>query len=336
MDFQSLIVLAAPLETGLTPFQMIGIPIAIAGAVLMSLSAMLQHRGVSKVDEQSGSKGADGLGIQQFLQLLRRPSWLFGTLLIGVAILLQLGALLFAPLVVVQPLGVVSLIVTTFIAAKQTKIPLRRGKIIAVLTSVVGIAGFVTVASTVATDSPVTEREVFTVLIIAGVDVLLTGAAFLALRHTKFRNLFYIVAGGALYGFVATFAKVILARLRTEGFDSLVLLCLVGLLLTLVVGGYFVQTAYASGSTEMVIAGLTVVDPIVAVTIGIAVLGEVAGATLLTYVLFVVFGAIAVAGVFLLEINQSEAEIRAARRRALGVATGALTVPPEESSGKPE
>lgn len=328
MSFPNIHALEVPLEVGLTPYQMIGIPIAIVGAILMSISAMLQHRGVSKVDEGSQTSSSEGLGAQQFWKLLQRPSWLFGTLLIGIAILCQLGALHFAPLVVVQPLGVVSLIVTTLVTAKQTRRRLQRGKIIAVLTSVIGIAGFVSVAATVATDSRVSDRQVLTVLIVAVVVALTTLIAFLFLRHTRARNLFYIIAGGVLYGFVATFAKVILARLQTDGIDGYAILCAAGLVLTLLVGGYFVQTAYATGTTEMVIAGLTVVDPIVAVTIGIVVLGEVAGATIITYVLFVILGAIAVLGVFLLELTQSDDEIRAARRHALGVATGQIDTRP--------
>jgi hypothetical protein len=39
-------------------------------------------------------------------------------------------------------------------------------------------------------------------------------------------------------------------------------------------GGYFVQTAYSVGSPDLVIAGLTVIDPLVAVAIAITVLGE--------------------------------------------------------------
>lgn len=332
MDLPNFNPLEASLTVGLTPYQMIGIPIAIVGAVLMSLSAVLQHRGVSKVDAHSGSSGSGGLGARQIWFLLRRPSWVFGTLLIGVAIICQLGALLFAPLVVVQPLGVVSLVVTTLISARQTRRRLSRGKIISVLTSVLGIAGFVTVAATVATDTRVTERQVITVLIIALVLVVVMGIAFAVLRQSRYRNLFYIVAGGLLYGFVATFAKVILARWQTDGIDGYTLLCAVGLVVTLLAGGYFVQTAYATGTTEMVIAGLTVVDPIVAVMIGIVVLGEVAGATLITYLLFVIFGGIAILGVFLLERSQSEEEILAARRYALGVVTAPIEIQPAESA----
>ena len=39
-------------------------------------------------------------------------------------------------------------------------------------------------------------------------------------------------------------------------------------------GSWFVQSAYASGPPDLVIAGLTVIDPIVGIAIGIAILGE--------------------------------------------------------------
>ena len=87
-----------------------------------------------------------------------------------------------------------------------------------------------------------------------------------------------------LYGFVATLAKVVINRVGNEiagvtgggTFEWLTIVCIVGLLLAAALGAYFVQTAYSVGSPDLVIAGLTVVDPLVAVAIGIAVLGEAA------------------------------------------------------------
>ena len=57
------------------------------------------------------------------------------------------------------------------------------------------------------------------------------------------------------------------------------------------------QTAYSSGPPDLVIAGLTVVDPMVAVLIGVLVLGEAAAAPLWAVIGFVIFGAVAVWGV---------------------------------------
>ncbi len=39
-------------------------------------------------------------------------------------------------------------------------------------------------------------------------------------------------------------------------------------------GSYFVQKAYAKGPPDLVIAGLTVIDPIIGIAIGVIILGE--------------------------------------------------------------
>ncbi len=72
------------------------------------------------------------------------------------------------------------------------------------------------------------------------------------------------------------------------------------------VGAYFVQTAYSVGPPDLVIAGLTVVDPMVAVLIGLLVLGEASTAPWWALVGFGVAGAIAVWGVVQLARHHPE------------------------------
>lgn len=110
--------------------------------------------------------------------------------------------------------------------------------------------------------------------------------------------LFYIVAAGIMYGFVATLAKVVISRIQTGDFEWLTVVCVVGLIAGTAIGAYFVQTAYSSGPPDLVIAGLTVIDPIVAIVIGLAVLREAEHAPWGAYVGFVIAGALAIAGVF--------------------------------------
>ena len=88
------------------------------------------------------------------------------------------------------------------------------------------------------------------------------------------RALFYVLAAGVIYGFVATLAKTVIKRLQSGEVDWLTLICVVALVAGTVLGAYFVQTAYSSGPPDLAIAGLTVVDPMVAVLIGLLVLGE--------------------------------------------------------------
>jgi drug/metabolite transporter (DMT)-like permease len=76
--------------------------------------------------------------------------------------------------------------------------------------------------------------------------------------------------------------------------------CVVGLVVAALLGGYFVQTAYSVGSPDLVIAGLTVIDPLVAIAIAIAVLGEADRFPPFAIVGLGIGGALAVIGVILL------------------------------------
>src|SRR6478609_5062361 len=80
------------------PGLLLGIPLALAGAVFMSLGAQYQHRGVEKVERLSGNASTSGLSVDQLKRLLTRPSWIIGTLMLGLAIVCQLAALVRAPL----------------------------------------------------------------------------------------------------------------------------------------------------------------------------------------------------------------------------------------------
>lgn len=278
------------------PGILLGIPLALAGAVFMSLGAQYQHRGVEKVERLSGADGASGLSFDQLKRLLTRPSWLVGTLMLGLAVVCQLAALVQAPLIVVQPLGAIALVITTLLNARVSGHSPTRQSLTAIACCVGGIFLFVFFAAIYATEQEVTERELFVILALLLVVIIILGACWLILRH-RMRALFYVVGAGVLYGFVATLAKVIIKRIEAGQFEWITAICVLALLAAAAVGGYFVQTAYSSGPPDLVIAGLTVVDPLVAVLIGMVVLGEAAAAPPWVMVIFAIAGAIAVWGV---------------------------------------
>ncbi len=278
------------------PGLLLGIPLALAGAVFMSLGAQYQHRGVEKMERLSGADGASGLSMVQVRGLLTRPSWLVGTLMLGLAIVCQLAALTVAPLIVVQPLGAIALVMTTLLNARISGHSPTKQSITAIVCCVGGIFLFVFFAAIFATEKEVTDTELFTILAILLVVIIILGACWLVLRH-RMRALFYIVGAGILYGFVATLAKVVIKRVQAGNFDWITIVCVVALVAAAAVGAYFVQTAYSSGPPDLVIAGLTVVDPMIAVLIGMVVLGEAAAAPPWVLVIFGIAGAIAVWGV---------------------------------------
>ncbi|MEV7608760.1 DMT family transporter [Microbacterium sp. NPDC089320] len=278
------------------PKLLLGIPLALAGAVFMSLGAQYQHRGVEKVERLSGSDGASGLSMSQIKGLLTRPSWIVGTLMLGLAIVCQLAALSQAPLMVVQPLGAIALVITTLLNARISGHAPTRKSIIAIICCVGGIFIFVFFAAIYATEKEITDTELFTILAILLVVIIVLGVCWLVLRH-RMRALFYVIGAGILYGFVATLAKAVISRIGAGHFEWITLVCVIALIAASAVGAYFVQSAYSSGPPDLVIAGLTVVDPMVAVLIGMVVLGEAAAAPPWVLVIFAVAGAIAIWGV---------------------------------------
>jgi drug/metabolite transporter (DMT)-like permease len=295
-------------QVALDPSQFIGIPLALIGAVFLSLGAQFQHRGVVKVEAHTVDTLGKGLNPKQLLLLLARPSWVLGTVMLGLAIMFQLGSLYFSPLIVVQPLGAIALVITSIVNSRVNHVKLNHKSIIAIVMCVGGVLLFVGVAAFTAVDTPVTNRQLVTILIILAVVLAAAGVAFALLRK-HIRAIFYVIMAGVLYGFVATLAKVVLGRVQQSEFDWLTTLCVIALLLATALGAYFVQNAYASGPPDLVIAGLTVVDPMVAVAIGIVVLGEASQAPPWAIGVFIVSGVIAIWGVFQLARNHPQTRL---------------------------
>jgi len=290
--------LQIPGAVNLTPFQALMIPVALVGAVFLSLGAQFQSRGVQRVEAKLGRQ-SKGLSVRHVLALLGSGWWVLGTLMLGLAVVLQLVSITYAPLIVVQPLGAVALVITTWFSSRSSGVPLGDRARRAVWTCIIGVAIFVGIAAFVGHESAIDRPQLVTVLVILAVvlAIVLTSFRFVA-KHQN--ALYYIVGAGVLYGFVATLAKVVLNRFVNGTFDWLTVLAIVGVLVAAALGGYFVQNAYSSGSADLVIAGLTVIDPIIAVGIGVVVLGEADGAPWFAVLGFLVAAAIAITGVFLL------------------------------------
>lgn len=282
--------------TELDPRQFWGVPVALIGAVFLSFGAQFQSRGLVKVEGITGAKAGAGLNLRHLRELIRRPSWVVGTLLLGLAVVFQLLSLTLSPLIVVQPLGVVAMVITAVLNAKMTGVKTNHGTRISIALSVIGVAIFVLIAAFTASSVPVTQAKLITLLVLFAIMMAAFGVLFLLFRHRAVA-LIYIVGAGAIYGFVATFAKAVIQRLEQGEFDWLTWLVLATLIAGALIGMGFVQNAYSSGPPDLVVAGLTVIDPLVAVIIGIVVLEEVSSAPLWAVFGFVISGIIAIIGV---------------------------------------
>lgn len=297
--------------TTIASFPYLGIGFALLSAALLTVGNHLQSLGVA-----ARVRANPGAGAAALWTLARQPSWLVGSVLFGLAILAQLAALAFAPLMVVQPVGVAALVFSSLLTAVITRTPPRLGEIGAIALSVVSLGVFVSVAAAVSTQATITDAQLIAVLAVLGVVLAATGAAFAATgaafavrRGRGLRAGGYVILGGLFSGFVATLGKTVILRVQTAvaGADYrldennlLTLACLLAIVVAGALSITFVQVAHTVASPQLVVAGLTVVDPFVAVVMGITVLGEAAGAPPWSFVVFVIAGAGALAGVWLL------------------------------------
>ena len=278
------------------PVKVLAIIIAVVAAITLAYGAYFQNAAFDK-GKKHGISGS--LSFKNLKKLLTEKRWLGGFSFLALAAVLQVTALSLAPLIVVQPVGAIALVITALLNAKYAKIPITRNSWFAIALCTFGIGTFVIFAAGVAENVELNDASLLTVLgLLIGIVIILGVSFFTFARKAK--ALAYIVGAGVLYGFVASLMKVVVQRIIQGDFEWLTVLCIVATIGAVLLGGWFVQSAYASGPPDLVVAGLTVIDPMVGVFIGIVVLGEAQKADLFTMFFFGLSAVVAILGVWLL------------------------------------
>jgi hypothetical protein len=145
------------------------------------------------------------------------------------------------------------------------------------------------------------------------------------------------MAGAAAFGLVSALVRAVSQSVVAGDVGPLelpVLAAVAGIAAAVLVGGWLVQQAFASGPPEVVIACLTVVDPIVAVLLGAVLLGEGAATPADTWVLLAGAAMTATAGVIALARHHPDAAAARAARVDPGAAAPPLPAPPPEPDAK--
>ncbi len=277
----------------------------------LAFGAMFQHSGVV-ADERHRS----GFSFVHFLALFRNRSWILGLGFLCAGTVANVIALALAPVMVVQPIGAISLVISVLLAVKYRGLKLSRLIVAAVIVCGLSVGAFVALSATVARTSLHLGADAHP---LAWIGFALT-AAFLVLGLAWRRppQLLLILGAGLLFACVATSTHLVSHQLLHAGLGAITWLNVVSLAAAGIVGSWFMQAAYAAGPPEMVIAGLTVVDPIFAVFLGSVVLGEAAGAPIWLISILVLIGLVACSGVVVLsryhpDVIERERERRSAR-----------------------
>lgn len=278
----------------------VAIGCALASAVFAALGAFLQHSGVRQVS-------VDGsLRLRTLPLLLRERSWLLGVLAhVGTAAA-QITAIALAPLIVVQPIVVLSLPLVALFGARASGSRLGSLAITGIATTAGGLAVFVVLTARTAVATPVSAGQ--TLLageIVAAFALVLVG--FGASRTGRARCLAFAVAAGALYGLVSVLIRRITQAVMVmdqQGFPWLSGLALAAAFLA---GSWLIQVAYASGPPDLVVACGTALNPITAILIGASVLGETARIGAGMTMTLAACGGVAVFGIALLAHSHAAA-----------------------------
>ncbi len=233
---------------------------ALGAASLFGLASAVQHREALSVEASVSPR--------LLLTLARRPWWLAGIVADVLAVGLQAVALSRGSVALVSTLMVAGLPLAVLLSALLARRSLTTVEIRGLLLCSAGLAVLgPALATTALGRAPSRSSGLLAALVVAAVVLPL-----LALRHRpRYGGMLAGAAAGAVVGAGAVLLAVTATRVQDGLSPGLALLGavavgLLGLLLT--------QVAFQTGELGAPLAALTVVEPVVAVLLAVAVLGE--------------------------------------------------------------
>ncbi|MEV7868246.1 DMT family transporter [Streptomyces sp. NPDC088124] len=263
---------------------------------------------------------------------LHHGLWWAAVALNGLGAALHVVALAYGPLSVVQPLGALTIVFALPMAALFVGRRAGRTAWRGALMASVGLAGLL--ALTEGTDTRAldgTERLVVAAATFGAVGVVFLAAQFVG--RPAVRSMLLAAAAGIAFGIASVFTKTVAvdwtADRPTVQAPSLVVIAVLaagGLLLS--------QASYRGAGLAAPLATVTVVNPVVAATVGLTLFGEDFRYGTLGTALALASGAVAAGGLILLTVERSVAASRAARAATRGGAGSSVPAarPPERGS----
>lgn len=260
----------------------------------------------------------------------RRATWVTGLGLMGLVTVLNVAALGLGPVAIVQPIGAISLVFAVLIGRRYFGLRLGAPLLISIGLTLFGVFTFVSTSARFSHPIVATEDSV-TWLLALLVALSVFGALF---AFSRAGHIPRVIMTGIVFGTVAAATHILAQTVVAGGLPGLGLMgptwwmVLAAVGLASAVGFWLVQTAYACGPAETVLAGLTVIDPIVAVIIGAAFFGEYSGLTPVAIGCLLLAGAGGIGGVWMLSrFHPRTLEARASTQPS-GSAPPADNVPP--------
>jgi drug/metabolite transporter (DMT)-like permease len=247
-------------------------------------------------------------------RLAAAPRWWMIISLNGGGALLHVGALAYGSLAVVQPLGALTLVVALPVGAAVAGRRVRNREWRGALATIAGLVALLLAVGTAAPTQAMTDAQMLALVLPAvALIVGLAGRAYRA-GPARLPGLRLAAAGGIAFAAASALTQTALLRIGADGLIALEQPAVAGTVLTLVAlsaaGLLLSQAAYRYGLGGP-LATLTIVNPVAAAGIGVALLGLGTGLTLPAVLAAGLAAVVAAVGVMLLATPG-----RAARRPA--------------------
>ena len=288
------------------------VALALASAVCYAVSAVIQHREASR----SAAYGLDLLA-----GLIRRRRWWAALAASVGGAVLHVAALGAGPLVLVQPLGVSTLVFVLLIGARTGATPMSRRSVLGAGCVVVGLPMVLLLIPR----HPHTATALLHYRWAAGAVLAIVVVALAFGRLFRSRSpvaaACYAVAAATCFGLTSGTVRAVWLGHATPP-------AAVAGLTAAIVGIALAQHAYRSGGLGAPLATLTLVDPLSAGTLGVLLLGETLDLTPTHLTLAVAGGAATGLGVVLLSQPQPPAQMTRPSPPAPLLAPNAATARP--------
>ena len=249
-----------------------GRPLVILLALLASVCAavgiVIRQRATREVPAEQGMSTAI------VATLFRKPSWWAGTMAAMAGYACQALALSKGSLLLVQPLLMSSLLFALPISARLSHRRLTAGEWVWALVLTVGLAVFVLVGQPREGHyrPPVPAWALVVTIFVPFVVACVAVAGRVAGRR---RAALLAVAVAVLFATVAVLTKISMHRLALGGLRALLVIPAPYLLVVLaVVATVLQQSAFHAGALQTSVPTMLVLEPLVAVLLGVVVLGE--------------------------------------------------------------
>ncbi len=288
----------------------LAIAMQVVGSFLFASGAILQSLGVRSTFDPEAKASSNQLSAGGLFRLFTIRKWLFGLLFVLAGAAMHLTALSFAPVTVVQPVGILAVPWSVLLAARIHKHRPTGRLWFAVGLTIAGVAGFTALSTANATGGhPFQFVPVFlSFLAVCLIAVALSVAAHRAVPWAK--AMLWSSVGATFYGLASGLMKAGIDLIQHHGQPLTGWQFIVTVVMTLacfVLGLWMIQQGYASGPAEITVGTMTTVDPFVAVLFGLVVLGEGSQMGFVPALGMIITGGVAVLGVVLLSKDHPDA-----------------------------